>query len=818
MPDPTDSSGKLRTLLASHIRLNARPENPNLAFDILREIADLTAAGGGSVYLREPGKLRLSGCLDPDHAAAVLELPLPTESYLWQVERTRRPLLIRDSGEMKSLRGNGGGHYRSDSALLFPLIGSSGSLFGAICLHDKAVPPFTEEDLDLCTVLSLLGGLTIDSLQMAQAMSHSAERYQEVFEHSASGILLLDLTGDRRYRITAINPALELMTGYSNEEVSGRPIDEILPADVYRRLQENYRIVLETGSAVDSELWAEFPAGRKRLRSRVIPIREATGEIRRLVAFPEDITEQTVSRQALQESEEKFSKAFHSSPDSIVISRLSDGLVLDINDGFSRDIGYAPNEVVGRSSLDERTGFWVRSEERARFANLVAEKGQVRNYEALMRRKDGSVKESLLSGSSIDFRGDRCLLTISRDVTEQKRTERALRESGARYREIFENTSDGILVVEITPEMRYRLVSINPAQERMLEVRAEEVIGSYNEDFLPPELIEKVDSRNRECIELGRPVSFEEEAELSNGRFIFTTTLVPIKDETGRVARLIGVTRDITEEKLAKAREREQERRLFQASKLVSLGTLVSGIAHEINNPNNFIRLNVQNLREMWADIRLVLDRLDRDPDGLAVRGIPYREARPMVHNMIAGIEEGSKRIEKLLVNLREFARGDEGELTEEVDLNRVIDSAVMLMRETIRKSTDHFGVISNAEGAWVRGNYHQIEQVLINLITNACQSLRSRADRVEVRTELSPDGDTVSVVVIDEGVGIPDALIARIADPFFTTKQSEGGSGLGLAVSSRIVANHGGELRFSSAPGRGTGATVVFTSGSGAR
>jgi polar amino acid transport system substrate-binding protein len=261
----------------------------------------------------------------------------------------------------------------------------------------------------------------------------------------------------------------------------------------------------------------------------------------------------------------------------------------------------------------------------------------------------------------------------------------------------------------------------------------------------------------------------------------------------------------------ASEREREHERQLFQAAKLVSLGTLVSGVAHEINNPNNFIRLNVQNLLEFWPDVREACRRASGDDPECRLHGIPNETAYRMVDSLLNGIEEGSRRIEKLLVNLRDFARGDEGALDESVDLNAVVRSAVMIARSGIYRATEVFAFSEAAGLPPVRGNYHQIEQVVLNLITNACQALPSRERGITVSTDREPGTGGAVLRVEDQGSGIPADILPRITDPFFTTKRGVGGSGLGLAVSSRIVANHGARMEFDSEVGRGTTVTVTF-------
>ncbi|MCK4751310.1 MAG: hypothetical protein KAT15_29835, partial [Bacteroidales bacterium] len=104
-----------------------------------------------------------------------------------------------------------------------------------------------------------------------------------------------------------------------------------------------------------------------------------------------------------------------------------------------------------------------------------------------------------------------------------------------------------------------------------------------------------------------------------------------------------------------------------------------------------------------------------------------------------------------------------------------------------------------------IKGNFHQIEQVIINLVTNACQALENKEQGITIQTTQDKDSGWITVTVQDEGVGIPEENILQIIDPFFTTKRDIGGTGLGLSVSYRIVKNHGGELIFPSKPGKGT-------------
>ena len=409
----------------------------------------------------------------------------------------------------------------------------------------------------------------------------------------------------------------------------------------------------------------------------------------------------------------------------------------------------------------------------------------------------------------VEIEGERCILAVTRDVSEKRRMEVALRESESRFRLLAENSTD--LISRHTPDLTYRYVS--PASRVLLGYEPDEMIGRSMYGFIHPDDVAAVTASHRMLREQAMPVVVTCRLRRRDGgtAWLESSSRAIRDDVSGEVSEIQMSSRDVSERILAAEREREHERQLFQAAKLVSLGTLVSGVAHEINNPNNFIRLNVQNLLEFWPDVREACRQVAGEDRDHRLHGIPHETAYGMVDSLLGGIQEGSRRIEKLVVNLRDFARGDEGTLTESVDLNAVVRSAVMIARNGIFKATEAFVFDEGVGLPPVRGNYHQIEQVVLNLITNACQSLPSHERGITVSTDMEPQTGEVVLRVADEGSGIPADILPRIIDPFFTTKRGAGGSGLGLAVSSRIVANHGARMEFASDVGRGTTVTVRF-------
>ncbi len=296
-------------------------------------------------------------------------------------------------------------------------------------------------------------------------------------------------------------------------------------------------------------------------------------------------------------------------------------------------------------------------------------------------------------------------------------------------------------------------------------------------------------------------------------RWIVSRGAVAERDASGRVRRMVGTHLDVTERRAAEERERAQARQLIQQDKLASLGVLVSGVAHEINNPNNFILLNGRLCARVWKDLEPVLADYRRAHGEFLLAGMPSDEAEPRIAQMMDGIAEGAQRIKKIVQSLRDFARRDAGDLTREVDPNAVIDSAITLVRHLLDKSTDRFVVACDPGIPRVRASFQQLEQVVVNLLTNACDALPSRDRTIRVCTRHDAAADRVLIEVADEGAGIAEEHRPRIFDPFFTTKQDRGGTGLGLSISYSIVRDHGGELTLEPAPGGGTIATVRLPS-----
>ena len=273
--------------------------------------------------------------------------------------------------------------------------------------------------------------------------------------------------------------------------------------------------------------------------------------------------------------------------------------------------------------------------------------------------------------------------------------------------------------------------------------------------------------------------------------------------------RTASLAREVAEKERAMEEVRLNQAQLVQADKMAALGVLVSGVAHEINNPNGYILLNMPILKDVYLDaVELFEDRF-RDRGDFTLGGLKYSVLRQDLPPMLDEMLEGARRIKRIVEDLKDFARREDAPRLEPVDLDAVVHAALRLVQNPIQKATSRFDVSYGERLPQVRGNAQRIEQVVVNLVLNACQALPDPAHGIRLVTRHDAERGRVVLEVHDEGVGIPPEHLPRLADPFFTTKRDTGGTGLGLAVSSGIVKEHGGTLEFRSTPGAGTTAIL---------
>ena len=241
------------------------------------------------------------------------------------------------------------------------------------------------------------------------------------------------------------------------------------------------------------------------------------------------------------------------------------------------------------------------------------------------------------------------------------------------------------------------------------------------------------------------------------------------------------------------------------ADKMATLGVLVAGVAHEINNPNQAVSMAGYIMKRTWAPIDILLSNHPRVHGDSLFGGIRYEDLRRDMPGYIDSIVDGSNRIEHIVRSLKDYARDEPKYSFSEVDINSIVGSAVFLISSIIEETTDNFVMELDREVPRVNGDPIRLEQVVVNIIQNACQALDDKSKSITVRTMHDRDTDRVMLEITDEGVGIPSEIIGKITDPFFTTRRSSGGTGLGLSVSTGIIREHRGEILFRSVTPEGT-------------
>jgi len=515
-------------------------------------------------------------------------------------------------------------------------------------------------------------GRTIE--RQMSALRENEEKYRAIFDNSPVGIFRTTIDG----LLVEGNPSLGRMFGYENRDdffsANGFRVDTTYADQASR--QNLVQALLASTSAASREIEFVRKDGTRFEGLLTASIQhDETGRPAFLNGVVEDVSARKLVEKRLRQSEEKFSRLFRLSPDVIILMSLAEGRIIDVNDAFSRLTGYAHADAVGKTASE--LGLYDSLTAREAVRDLVREFGMIENFEFLLRRKDGSVIECVLSCQMLRIDQEDCVMAVLRDVTEFKHM-----------------------------------------QEMMI-----------------------------------------------------------------------------------------------QTEKMISVGGIAAGVAHEINNPLGIIVVTSQNLvqrtkpdfpknLEVARSIGLDMELLDK-----------YMQARGL-HVFIKNIQDAAVRAADIIRHMLDFSRRSESK-REICEMRGIIDRAIHLAESDydLMRNYDFKKIRIVWEGderlPLVNCTETEIEQVFLNLLRNAAQAIASSrqeiADpRITIRT--SRKEDHVVVEVEDNGPGMPPEVQRRAFEPFFTTKPPGVGTGLGLSVSYFIVTrSHDGRMRLESRPGQGT-------------
>ena len=256
---------------------------------------------------------------------------------------------------------------------------------------------------------------------------------------------------------------------------------------------------------------------------------------------------------------------------------------------------------------------------------------------------------------------------------------------------------------------------------------------------------------------------------------------------------------------------RECQHQLHQAQKMETLGTLVAGVAHEVNNPINLIMYNLPLLQKIWRDLLPILLRLkEKEPDR-KFGGFTYNFLEANLDQLVEDMEMAANRVAKIVADLKNFSRQSNVVEKKPLQVNTAVKNAIRLAQSTLRTSGVHVDLKLGDNLPAVRGNLQSIEQVILNIVINAVQAIKHNHGEVSIATGFRTKDGRIYIHIRDNGRGISPEIAERIFLPFVSDKQNEGGTGLGLSVTYSLVKAHEGEITFASKPGRGTSFTVFL-------
>lgn len=393
-------------------------------------------------------------------------------------------------------------------------------------------------------------------------------------------------------------------------------------------------------------------------------------------------------------------------------------------------------------------------------------------------------------------------LALEQEVIKQQRTEQALCEAEERTRLLVEHLPVYLLVIGV--DCTARLV-LNEYARRIVEAP----LSARNYDAISfADLAGNLIATETIIREASSHGTFDRECKLCAGigqTVPVRLVVVPRHDKSGKVSAFYGFAENIIEKYRAEEAARRHTDEMARAGKLIALGTLVAGVAHEMNNPNNLIMLGVPVLKKWFQQLfDMVLDR-ELNEEELA----SLMQMRNDIPRLMNSIEEGARRMRDIVKNLRDFARPDDQDNNHLFDVNQQLVAAKNLLDGAVRAAVRRFDVIYGDNLPMIRGNPGQIRQIAANLIKNAYESIQGPDGWICVRTCFDASQSEVVLEVEDNGTGIPPENKPHICDPFFTTRRDKGAMGLGLAIAAGVVRTHGGSLAFDSNSVCGTKVTV---------
>jgi len=614
------------------------------------------------------------------------------------------------------------------------------------------------------------------------ALQKSEESGRAILDATTESVLLIDKQGT----ILTINKTGARRFGRSVEELVGTNVWDValglIPPDLIKSRREQIDKVLHSGKP----LRFEDRRKEKIYDNNIYPIFDEKGQVTRLAIFARDITEQRKAEEMLRELKYRYQNLFETTPMGVGVA-TREGKVLECNKAMLQMTGYSLEEFKQINLADT----YQEPRSRQMLLRRLQKDGFVRDFEVQLKRKDGATYYASLTIAPITLDGRDVLLTVQEDITERKKAEDAQKQLVA----IIEATPDFVGFADAKDK---HIIYVNKAGRKMCGIANDEDVTKLKIYDVHPEWTNKMFAE--EILPAAvRDGTWEGECAFLNIRDRHEIPVLMVlsshKASNGEVEVFSTISRDITEQKRAQEMLNNYREKMAQAERLASLGALSATFAHELTQPLTVINLSIENVLaelKVTSRNRSVIEQLE---DGLS------------------GVVNATSIIDRF----RNFARKSSEKTFGKVDLKAVAEKITKLLNERARRAKVSLRMKGLGSLPPIYSKERELEQLFFALLDNAIQAADGKKDRKVLVSGTMRD-EHIELRFSDDCGGIAPEHIDKLFEPFFTTKPPGEGTGLGLCIVQRIVAQAGGRIRVKNKPGTGLTFFVTLPSGKSRR